>query len=264
MTAPAKLSREYLLTALSVATPLAAPFVWRYSPLAALGGVAASHAAFCYASVRANCHWAGPVARRFVSTGNEVWLTIDDGPDPEDTPRLLDLLDGAGARATFFVRGDRAEAHAGLVHEIIARGHGVANHTYSHPQFSFWCASPRRAAAEIDRCTAVLREITGRTPIWFRAPVGMANPFVHIALRARGLRLVGWSDRGFDTIKGSAPAAIVRRIFRGLRPGGIVLLHEGRRSAAGERINVAAMRLLLAALAARGWRATIPSDSQLI
>ena len=89
----------FYLPALALATPLAAPFTWHYSHVATLGGMAASHAAFCYASLRANCQWVGPVATRFVPDGNEVWLTIDDGPSPEDTPRLLDLLDASSAKA---------------------------------------------------------------------------------------------------------------------------------------------------------------------
>ena len=247
----------------SILAPLAAPFTWQFSPAGTLGGMLAVHAALCYASLRANCQWFGTVATRFVPEGNEVWLTIDDGPDPADTPRLLELLAAAGARATFFVRGDWARAHPELIREIVRRGHGVANHTYHHPQGSFWCASPWRIAAEMDACNAVLRELTGETPRWFRAPVGMVNPFVHPAARLRGLRLVGWSTRGLDTRPRTSAREVVARILRGLRPGGIVLLHEGRQNAAGERINVEALRLLLDELAERRWQAIVPDDSRL-
>lgn len=175
----------------------------------------------------------------------------------------MDLLDAAGARATFFVRGDAAEKFPDLVRDIVGRGHGVANHTYSHPQYSFWCAPPRKVAAEIDRCGEVLRGITGRAPGWFRAPVGMGNPFVHRIVAARGLRLVGWSDRGLDTLQGVTAGGAVRRILRDLRPGGIILLHEGRRGRGGERVNVQAARTLLEVLSARNWRAVIPADARL-
>ncbi len=225
--------------------------------------MAASHAALCYGSLRANCQWFGPVATRFVPEGDEVWLTIDDGPDLDDTPAILDLLDAHGARATFFVRGDRAEAYPDLAREITRRGHGLANHTYSHPQYSFWCAPPGRIAAEMERCDAVLRGLTGQTPRWFRAPVGMVNPFVHPAAAARGRRLVGWSKRGLDTLKWATPATVAGRILRGLQPGDIILLHEGRRNGSGERINVRTIDLILAALAERRWRAVIPEDARL-
>ncbi len=251
------------LPALAVATPLLAPLTWRYSHLGTLGGVAASHAAFCYTSLRANCQWCGPVATRFIPDEDQIWLTIDDGPCPEDTPRMLDLLDAADARATFFVRGDRAVAHSALIREIVRRGHEVANHTYHHPQYSFWCALPRRVAAEIDRCNAVLGEQTGKLPRWFRAPVGMANAYVHSAVQTRGMRLVGWSNRGLDTLRGATPASCLRRIMRGLRPGGIVLLHEGHRNSAGERVSVETIELLLTTLSERGWRAVVPGEAQL-
>src|SRR5262245_23501370 len=92
--------------------------------------------------------------RRFQPAGREVWLTIDDGPDPEDTPRLLALLAEHGARATFFVIGEKAERHPELIRDIVAAGHEVAHHTYTHPLASFWCAGPRRLARELDQTLA--------------------------------------------------------------------------------------------------------------
>ena len=226
--------------------------------------MAASHLSLLYGTLMPNCPWFGPVITRFVPDGGEVWLTIDDGPDPDDTPRLLDLLDADGARATFFVRGDRARAHPHLVAEILRRGHTLGNHTFSHPQATFWCVGPRRATREIGKCNAVLQELTGHVPRFFRAPVGHANPFVYPAALVYGLRLVGWSARGFDGVTQRAdPRAVVARILRDLRPGGVVLLHEGRCGPAGERVNVRAMELLLAALEQCGWRATIPDEGQL-
>ncbi len=225
--------------------------------------MAGSHAVLLYATLRPNNRIFGPITTGFVPrNGNEVWLTIDDGPDRADTPRLLDLLDAHGARATFFVRGDRAREHPDLITEIVRRGHGLGNHTYHHPQATFWCLGPGRLRREIDGCNAVLRELTGQTPRLFRTPVGMVNPFVHGAAAACGLRLVGWSARGFDGVEARAsdPATVVRRIMETLRPGGIALLHEGRRGPKGEAVNVHALKKLLAELTARGWRAVVPSE----
>ena len=251
------------LPALAMATPLVAPLTWRYSHLATLGGMAASHAVYCYTSLRANCQWCGPVVTRFVPDGEEVWLTIDDGPCPTDTPCILDLLDAAGARATFFVRGNKARAHPELIQEMVRRGHNVANHTYHHPQYSFWYASPPRVTVEIDRCSRVLHELTGQVPNWFRAPVGMANPFVHHAVAVRKMRLIGWTNRGLDTLKRATPASSVRRIVRGLLPGNIVLLHEGHGTSSGERLNVQTLKLFLNTLSERGWQAIVPEDFRL-
>ncbi len=255
--------RTRLLLTGFIAAPVAAVFLWHISPALALGVLGASHAPLLYGTLRANAQLFGPVATRFVPAGNEVWLTIDDGPCPRDTPRLLDLLDAAGARATFFVRGDHALANPNLILEILRRGHQLGNHTFSHPQATFWCLPPWRVRPEIDRCTAVLVEITGAPPLLFRAPVGMANPFVHQAVLARGLRLVGWSARGYDGVI-AQPAEVVERICRDLRPGAIILLHEGRTARDGTPVNVRALALLLAELTARGYRCTLPSTEQLL
>ena len=257
-----------LLPALSLVTPGLVPLAWQASPvcgLAACGAMVASHLALTYGTFAPNCQWFGPVATRFHSpTSDEVWLTIDDGPDPDDTPRLLDLLDAARAQATFFVRGDRVRAHPSLVTEILRRGHTLGNHTFNHPQATFWCVGPRRAAREIADCNHALREITGLTPRLFRAPVGHVNPFVVPAAHAHGLRVVGWSARGFDGVTHRAePRAVADRILRDLCPGGIALLHEGRRGPSGERVNVRAMELLLAALSERGWRGVVPDETRL-
>ena len=239
---------------------MAASALWLagWPALAALGVSAAGHAPLVYGTLRSGSRLFGPVATRFEPAGDEIWLTIDDGPDPEDTPRILDLLDAAGARATFFVRGDRARAHPSLIAEILRRGSTVANHSCHHPQASFWSLPPGRAASEIDDCNQALHELTGQAPRWFRPPVGMANPFVHRAVAA------GWSARGFDGVAWRArdPEAVVGGILRGLRPGAIILLHEGRRGPAGEALNVRAIAGLLTALNQRGWRAVIPADER--
>ena len=264
-------ANRLLLPLVGLAAPLALLPAWSHSAAAgwgALGLCALAHGALAYATLRPNNALFGPVATRFEPAGDEVWLTIDDGPDPHDTPRLLDLLDaypvGGGARATFFLRGDRARAHPALVEEIVRRGHGVGNHTLNHPQAAFWCAGPRRLAREIGGCSDALRAITGREPRAFRAPVGHVNPFVHRAAGRRGLRLVGWSARGFDGVDRHAadPAGVVARITGGLRPGAIILLHEGRRGPGGEAVNVRAMEGLLAVLAARRWHLVVPEEAR--
>ena len=115
---------------------------------------------------------------------------------------------------------------------------------------------------EIGGCSDALRGITGHEPRLFRAPVGHVNPFVHHAAAQRGLRVIGWSARGFDGVDRHAanPARVGARILDGLRPGALRLLHEGRRGPDGEAVNVQAAGLLLAALAQRRWRAVLPEE----
>ena len=119
---------------------------------------------------------------KFKTNSKEVWLTIDDGPHPEDTPLILDLLDQYQAKATFFVIGTRVERHPDLVACIANRGHRLGNHSHSHRVASFWCLPKQSVCREIDQCTEVLENLTGQRCAWFRAPVGMANWHVHAAI----------------------------------------------------------------------------------
>lgn len=235
----------------------------------------AIHLFLLYAILRPNNGWLGPVVTRFEPSApgaREVWLTIDDGPDPADSPRLLDVLDAAGARATFFLRGDRARSCPTAVREIVRRGHTVGNHTDTHLSQWFWALGPRALAREIDSAETALagalnddgNDVTSaRRCSFFRPPVGMQNMFLWPLLRARGMQLVGWSARGFDGVARSAPADSVARILRDVRPGAIVLLHEGVRARDGEALNVTGLELLLEALRARGYAAIIPRAEQL-
>ena len=86
-----------------------------------------------YPTLVANCQWWGPVITRFQTSAPEVWITIDDGPSPAHTIKLLDILDRFEARATFFVVGANAEKHPHLITEILTRGHALGNHTFMHP-----------------------------------------------------------------------------------------------------------------------------------
>lgn len=189
----------------------------------------------------------------------EVWLTIDDGPDAHDTPRILEALDRHDARATFFLVGEHAARHPALVSEITRRGHEVAHHTHTHPDLTFWCASPSRLHREIDLGLAALAA-SGVRPVRFRPPVGIKNLFLKRALSERGLDCIAWNRRSRDSIAND-PDRVVARLINHVRPGDILLMHEGSRLHAN--VRVAALEKLLAALSARGIRCVIPAASQL-
>jgi len=172
-----------------------------------------------------NCTWFGRVEKSFTASGRELLLTIDDGPDPRQTPQILDTLAKAQVRAVFFVIGKNVETHPSLCRRMVEEGHSVQNHTFSHPSATFWAAGPRRAMEEIESCSVAIKKATGRIPLQFRAPVGMANPFVHLAAESCGLKMTGWSTTGHDGIAHD-PGRVVHRIRQGATPGGIVLLHE--------------------------------------
>jgi peptidoglycan/xylan/chitin deacetylase (PgdA/CDA1 family) len=199
------------------------------------------------------------MARRFRATEKEVWLTIDDGPDPEDTPKLLELLAAHGARATFFVIGEQAARYPEIIRAIVAAGHEIAHHTQTHPLATFWHASPARVARELDTALAVLRA-QGVAPTRFRPPASIKNPWLRAALRERQLAAVGWSARGLE-IGASDPQVVADRVLQDLAPGAILLMHEGSRVPAP--IRVRAIRRVLEQLQASGYRCVIPPAAQL-
>ena len=194
----------------------------------------------------------GPVRTR-IDKG--VWLTLDDGPDPVDTPSILDLLDRHGAKATFFVIGEKAEKHPDLIREIHRRGHQIGNHSYSHPRATFWCLGPRATHRQIVKCQRAVEAITGCAPQVFRAPVGHSNFFVHPVLKEEGLELIGWSSRGFDGVAAS-PDDVLRRIRNTADEGGIILAHEATPIAAEVIAGILAMG------GENGWEFVIPASSQ--
>lgn len=238
-----------LLLASQVA--VAALWAWQGWRLG-LPALALSHAVALWGTLRADSRLFAPVLTRLPTREPVVWLTIDDGPS-RDTAAMLDLLDAHGARATFFLVGKRAAADPACVREIARRGHGIGNHSHGHPQAMFWALGPWRMRAELARAQATLAGIVGEPPRWFRAVVGMANPFVAPALAAHGLARVGWSARGFDGVAGDVEA-VLARIERGLAPGAIVLLHEG----APHGRNVELLARLLQRLDALGYRCVLP------
>ncbi len=165
----------------------------------------------------------GSSLRRGDRSARRVALTFDDGPS-DDTGAVLDALDEAGARATFFVLGAAAERHPGLVREVARRGHEVALHGQTHAKLAL--AGPRRIGEEIDRGREAIRRAGVEPAPWFRAPHGWKGPFLGPALRARGLRLVAWTRGAWDSERPGV-AEIVERASRRPRPGEIVLLHDG-------------------------------------
>jgi len=156
-----------------------------------------------------------------------VALTFDDGPDPETTPALLELLEQRGVRAAFFVVGKRVEESPELARRCHEAGHLVENHSHHHaPWINFLF---RRAMThEILACSQRIEAATGSAPRYYRPPYGLSNHALGDAVHEAGLKVVGWQVRGLDS-RGADPERIVARILGGVRAGGIVLLHDGGR-----------------------------------
>lgn len=236
-------------------SPLVFLALLRTSPLTGLAIMAASHLVLVYATLRPNVQWLGPVITHFRTASNEVWLTIDDGP-ADDTPAVLEILARYGAKATFFVKGTLAASHPEFVRAMVDAGHTVANHSHTHPSATFWCLPRRAIAREIQSCNDTLRSIAGSEPRWFRAPVGMKNPGVHPELAKRGMRLIGWSARGFDGVMSNTPR-VIDRIAKEATPGGILVVHQGLPQ------SPAVIEGIVATLKSRGYEFVVPADEQL-
>lgn len=226
---------------------------------AAVAFFIAPDASLLYALFVPGAQGLGQVYTRFVTSRPTLWLTIDDGPDEHDTLPLLDLLDRHGAKATFFLIGERAARWPQLVREIIRRGHEVGHHTHTHPTATFWCATPGRIDAELDEALAVFQRI-GVRPRRFRAPAGIKNFLLDRALSRRGLQQVGWSLRS-DDCRITSPEKLVASAAHRLQPGTIVLVHEG--PSVHPTVRIQGIALLLEEMARRGLRCELPDDSQL-
>lgn len=164
-----------------------------------------------------------PIVSRGRTGRPAVALTFDDGPDPASTPFLLDLLDRHQAAATFFVNGRTARRHPHLIREIVARGHTVGNHSYSHDNFVMF-KSPRTLVREITATQRVLHRC-GIAPLVFRPPVGVTSPRLAKALDETGLYVVNFSRRAGD-MGNRRVQHLAARILKRLRSGDIIMLHD--------------------------------------
>jgi peptidoglycan/xylan/chitin deacetylase (PgdA/CDA1 family) len=159
-----------------------------------------------------------------------VALSFDDGPDPNSTPQLLELLRAEKIRATFFCIGNRVEKNPELAAQIVRDGHLLENHTYSHNYLTSFF-SVARLREELTQTQNIIKKISGIAPKFFRPPIGHSTPRTFRVARELNLQVIGWSARSLDTISRD-PKKIVARVVSQLSPGGIILLHDGNLPAA--------------------------------
>jgi peptidoglycan/xylan/chitin deacetylase (PgdA/CDA1 family) len=237
----------------AAALVLAAPAHW----LAVLGVIAANHAVLTAAGLWPRSRLLGPNLLRLppqAASRREVSLTLDDGPDPDITPAVLDILDRYEARASFFCIGTRARRFPDLCKEIVARGHTIENHTEHHSHgFSF--LGMNGFAREIGAGQQTILSIVGQAPAFFRAPAGLRNVFLEPVLARMGLHLTAWTRRGFDTVTRD-PDAVVRRLLHQLAARDILLMHDGNAACSdtGKKVVLEALPKVLEGIAAHGLR----------
>ncbi|KGM16261.1 hypothetical protein N867_01805 [Actinotalea fermentans ATCC 43279 = JCM 9966 = DSM 3133] len=179
-------------------------------------------------------------------------LTFDDGPNPPDTDRLLDVLAGHAVTAVFCLVGEVVRAHPDVAARVVAAGHLLGNHSLRHDDMGDWPAD--RVRADLVEATAIIEDATGAPVPYFRAPFGSWGASEAVATEL-GMTPLGWQLAVEDWL---APPAdtLVGRIRDGLEPGGVVLLHDG----GGDRSStVTAVQRVLPHLLADGWTASLPA-----
>lgn len=240
-----------ILHAILLVVLLAAPQLWPWL----LAILIANHLVISTVGLLPRSHWLGPNWTKLppaATLRNEIALTIDDGPDPLVTRPVLEILDRYQVKATFFQIGDHAMKHPELCREIIERGHAIENHSQRHKLY-FSLMGSNSIMREITDGQETLSHITSIRPQFFRAPAGLRNPFLEPVLSRLGLKLTSWSVRAFDTQNGNVEK-VKHKLIAGLRPGAIILLHDGNaaRTKADEPIILAVLPAILEAAREKG------------
>jgi peptidoglycan/xylan/chitin deacetylase (PgdA/CDA1 family) len=248
-----------LLFISNLAAPVAVAWTG-FQSIPAISFAIVVHAFLLLALLYPGCALLGPLVVRFAPSGRQLWLTLDDGPIAGETRQLAEALAARGAKATFFLEGRRAEELPAAVAAIVANGHQIGNHTYSHPKLSFWCLSPWRLQAELDRFDQTLSRLGVLKVALFRSPVGMCNVRLAPQLERGGRIHISWSIRGLDGIQ-CDPQQVIRRIRKAVRPGSIILLHEGKLDAKGRAASRECILQLVDDLQTEGYEFVIPEPT---
>jgi peptidoglycan-N-acetylglucosamine deacetylase len=156
-----------------------------------------------------------------------IWLTFDDGPDAQWTPRVLDLLAAADCRATFFMVGLQAQRHPRIVRRVLAEGHEIGNHSWSHR--NPWAMGTRAARREVSEGSAAIADVAGVAPRYFRPPYGRVRACMIEQAARLGETLMLWTVSARDWGPFGARCAAIKARLDRAGPGDIVLMHDAHR-----------------------------------
>jgi peptidoglycan/xylan/chitin deacetylase (PgdA/CDA1 family) len=196
-------------------------------PLVVAGVLSVMGIAVAVGVISQSCGIFASPLNRVPGAGSLLALTFDDGPDEEFTPLILDLLAAAGQHATFFVIGERLARCPEVARRAVREGHELACHSMAHRwHMALW--PPSRVADDLRRVARLIRQAGGAKPRYFRPPAAVLSPRIAAGARLAGLTLVGYSMRSGDGSPVVPASVVLGRLRRGLEPGGILLLHDGR------------------------------------
>ncbi|MBN1154775.1 polysaccharide deacetylase family protein [candidate division KSB1 bacterium] len=154
-----------------------------------------------------------------------IYLTFDDGPHPEYTPQILDILAAANAKATFFVVGEKAEAHPDIVRLALSEGHTLGIHSQTHCSLLF--KTKRMLDYEIETSYNTLIRITSERPVYFRPPYGHFTPRLIKIIQENGMKMVMWTHMTYDFSVSVSDKNILHHISKNMSPGTIIVFHDG-------------------------------------
>jgi len=179
-----------------------------------------------------------------------VALTFDDGPHPVYTPKVLEILKRYGVKATFFLIGKQVERYPEIARQIVAEGHEVGNHTYSHPK-NLPKENWDEVRQEIEKCSEAIEQATGVRPKFFRPPWGFLNYKVLTLAQLEGYTLVFWTVSA-DHKDAPTPQAMAKRVLKLVHPCAIILMHDGRIPSRWK--DVKALPLIIEGLRKQGYK----------
>lgn len=188
------------------------------------------------------------VVRRVAAAGTGVVsLTFDDGPWPRQTLAVLAILKQKNVPATFFVVGEQVTAHPNLARAVVEAGHALGNHSYTHTYLDK--SGPGRARWEIEATNRAILKATGVKPHWVRAPGGLLAPQVHAVFMQTGMRSALWTVDPQDWRDNSTSTQLARSVIAAVRPGSVVILHDG---GGDQSATIAALPAIIDGIRARG------------
>lgn len=201
-----------------------------------------------YATYAVRSQWLGPTDWHGRTDTSSVALTFDDGPSA-DTELVLNVLRQYKAPATFFMLGRQVECHPNTARRVVAEGHEIGNHSYSHPIYLY--SGARVVQREMQDAQGAIIRITGVRARFSRPPCGVRTPAYFSVARQMNLRTVQWTVAGMDW-KNLRAGQITREVLKNVRAGSIILLHDGDSACKHDRMEtVLALPLIIKGLRRR-------------
>lgn len=177
-----------------------------------------------WGSMLVNSNFYSPVLWKATVKNKSVALTFDDGPSPEGTLEILEILDNYSIKAAFFCIGKHVDLYPEILKKIDEQGHLIGNHSYSHhPVFDLF--PTRKVQADLILANESIEKVIGKKTLLFRPPYGVTNPMLSSVLQKLKLISIGWSIRSLDTVF-SDKDKLFKRVTRNVKPGDIFLFHD--------------------------------------